>query len=100
MRVCEGFMNEIIQENAIVEGRADESYWNVPHSTEIEGFATDMSVNAGARVDFKINVNGGAGSDYMVEVFRLGYYGGSGAREVAQWTNTNATGAHNARAHD
>ncbi|WP_147154271.1 N,N-dimethylformamidase beta subunit family domain-containing protein, partial [Reyranella soli] len=83
-------MNEIIQENAIVEGRADESYWNVPHSTEIEGFTTDMSVNAGTRVDFKINVNGGAGSDYIVEIFRLGYYGGSGAREVAQWTNTNA----------
>ncbi len=83
-------MNEIMQENAIVQGRADASYWDVPHSTEIEGFATDMSVNAGTRVDFKINVNGGAGSDYMVEIFRLGYYGGSGAREVAQWTNTNA----------
>ena len=84
-------MNKIMQENAIVEGRADMSYWDVSHSTEIEGFATDMSVNAGTRVDFKINVNGGAGSDYMVEIFRLGYYGGSGAREVAEWTNTNAT---------
>ncbi len=84
-------MNRIEQENAIIEGRADSSYWNVEHSTEIEGFATDMSVNAGARVDFKINVNGGAGSDYKVEIFRLGYYGGSGAREVADWTNTNAT---------
>ncbi|HEX2885663.1 N,N-dimethylformamidase beta subunit family domain-containing protein, partial [Vineibacter terrae] len=84
-------MNEIIQENAIVEGRTDRSYWDVEHSTQIEGFATDMSVNAGTRVDFKINVNGGAGSDYVVEIFRLGYYGGSGAREVAQWTNTNAT---------
>ncbi len=84
-------MNEIIQENAIVEGRTDSSYWDVAHSTEIEGFATDMSVNAGSRIDFKINVNGGAGSDYLVEIFRLGYYGGSGAREVAEWTNTNAT---------
>ena len=73
-------MNEIVQENAIVEGRTDKSYWDVEHSTQIEGFATDMSVNAGTRVDFKINVNGGAGSDYIVEIFRLGYYGGSGAR--------------------
>ena len=89
-------MNEIVQENAIVEGRADKSYWDADHSTEIEGFATDMSVNAGTRVDFKINVNGGAGSDYLVEIFRLGYYGGSGAREVAQWTNTNATVQPNA----
>jgi hypothetical protein len=85
-------MNEIVQENAIVEGRADKSYWDVPHSTEIEGFATNMSVNAGARVDFKINVNGGAGSDYVVEIFRLGYYGGSGAREVAQPSHPNAWG--------
>ena len=91
-----GCMNEIIQENAIVEGRTDKSYWDADHSTEIEGFATDMSVNAGTRVDFKINVNGGAGSDYLVEIFRLGYYGGSGAREVAQWTNTNATVQPNA----
>ena len=83
-------MNKIAQENAIIEGRADSSYWDVPHSTDIEGFATDMSVNAGSRVDFKINVNGGAGSDYHVEIFRLGYYGGSGAREVTEWTNTNA----------
>src|SRR5262245_16037484 len=89
-------MNEIIQENAIVEGRTDRSYWDVSNSNEIEGFANDMSVNAGTRVDFKINVNGGAGSDYMVEIFRLGYYGGSGAREIAQWTNTNATVQPNA----
>jgi hypothetical protein len=81
-----------MQENAIIAGRADSSYWNVPtDGGQIEGFATDMSVNAGSRVDFKINVNGGAGSDYKVEIFRLGYYGGSGAREVADWTNTNAT---------
>ena len=50
-----------------------------------------MSVDAGARIDFKINVNDLAGSDYKVEVFRLGYYGGDGAREVAEWTNTDAT---------
>ena len=86
-----GCMNEIVQENAIVEGRTDKSYWDADHSTQIEGFATDISVNAGTRVDFKINVNGGAGSDYKVEIFRLGYYGGNGAREVAEWTNTNAT---------
>ena len=84
-------MNKIVEENAIVEGRADKWYWDVPHSTEIEGFATDMSVNAGTHIDFKVNVNGGAGSDYQVEIFRLGYYGGSGAREVAEWTNTSAT---------
>ena len=84
-------VNRIIAENAITTGVATRDYWDVPHSNQIEGFTTDFSVNAGSAVDFKINVNGGAGSDYQVEVFRLGYYGGAGAREVASWTNTNAT---------
>lgn len=83
-------MNKIIEENAITEGRTAKSYWDAAQSNRIEGFATDMSVNAGTRVDFKINVNDLAGSDYKVEIFRLGYYGGDGAREVAEWTNADA----------
>ena len=82
--------NRIVTENEITDGRAPQSYWDVPHSNAIEGFATDISVNAGSRVDFKINVNDGAGTDYKVEIFRLGYYGGDGAREVYEWTNSNA----------
>lgn len=83
-------MNKIVDENAKTEGRAPKSYWDAEHSNRIEGFATNMSVNAGTRVDFKINVNDNAGSDYKVEIFRLGYYGGDGAREVAEWTNADA----------
>ena len=79
----------ILEENARTDGVADKSYWDVASSAQIEGFATDMSVNAGNQIDFKINLDGGAGRDYKVEIFRLGYYGGSGAREVAEWTNTN-----------
>ena len=84
-------VNRIVQENAILEGRTPQSYWDVAHSSQIEGFATDISTDAGGRIDFKINVDGGAGSDYLVEVFRLGHYGGDGARKVAQWVNTDAT---------
>ncbi len=87
--------SRIVAENARLDGVADKSYWDVAHSRHIEGFATDISVNAGGRVDFKINVNadtfGGAGSDYKIEIFRLGYYGGAGAREVAELANANAT---------
>ncbi len=83
--------NRIVLENARTDGVTDRSYWDVAHSTAIEGFATDISVNAGNRVDFKINVNGGAGTDYKIEIFRLGYYGGAGGREVAEIINTNAT---------
>lgn len=82
--------NAIVTENARTDGVMPKSYWDAAHSTQIEGFATDMSVNAGDQVDFKINVNGGAGSDYKVEIFRLGYYDGNGARKVAEWVNSDA----------
>ena len=82
--------NAIVVENARTDGVMPKSYWDAAHSRQIEGFATDMSVNAGDQVDFKINVNGDAGSDYQVEIFRLGYYGGNGARKVAEWVNTDA----------
>jgi hypothetical protein len=90
--------NQIVTENARTDGLTlsngdplTRDYWDVDHSNQIEGFATDISVNAGTTVEFKINVNGDPGSDYRIEIFRLGYYGGAGAREVAEWTNTDAT---------
>ena len=46
----------------------------------IQGYATSMSVNAGKTVSFKINTDASA---YHIEILRLGYYGGDGARVVA-----------------
>jgi len=46
----------------------------------IQGFATDMSYNVGSRVDFKIKTNASA---YTIDIYRLGYYQGNGARKVA-----------------
>ena len=54
-------------------------------SSNIEGFATDISVNHGNRIDFKINTNS---SNYRIEIYRLGYYGGMGARLVATIQHT------------
>ena len=54
-------------------------------SSNIEGFATDISVDHGNRVDFKINTNS---SNYRIEIYRLGYYGGMGARLVATIQHT------------
>ncbi len=45
----------------------------------IEGFATDISVNHGTTVSFKINTNS---NNYRIDIYRLGYYGGMGARKV------------------
>ena len=44
-----------------------------------------MSVNVGQTVNLKINTDA---TDYRIEIFRLGYYGGAGARKIATSTIT------------
>jgi len=46
----------------------------------IQGFATNISVNQGETVTFKVNT---PSNSYRLEIYRLGYYGGLGARKVA-----------------
>jgi hypothetical protein len=46
---------------------------------EIEGYASLTSVNAGGQISFFVNT---AESQYRFEMFRLGWYGGVGARQV------------------
>ena len=72
--------NAIVAENQ--RPGSPESEWGVDGAgdSNIEGFATDISVNHGQTVDFKINTNS---THYRVDVYRLGYYQGNGARKVA-----------------
>jgi hypothetical protein len=46
----------------------------------IQGFATEISSNVGQTVNFKIATNS---KNYRIDIYRLGYYGGDGARKVA-----------------
>src|SRR5439155_25161179 len=46
----------------------------------IQGFATDISVNHGQTVSFKVNDS--ARAPYRIDIYRLGYYQGFGARLV------------------
>ena len=46
----------------------------------IQGYATSMSVNKGSTVSFKVKTPASA---YHIDIYRLGYYGGDGARLVA-----------------
>ncbi len=46
----------------------------------IQGFATSMSVDAGQTINFKINTSSTA---YHIDILRLGWYDGDGARLVA-----------------
>ncbi|WP_454717222.1 N,N-dimethylformamidase beta subunit family domain-containing protein [Caulobacter segnis] len=75
-------VNAIVLENQ-KPGTA-RSIWDAPASDQIEGFATDFSVNKGATVSFKINLNlaQNATAPYRIEIYRLGYYGGAGATLV------------------
>ena len=59
-----------------------ESEWGISGagSSSIQGFATDMSVNVGATEGFKIDT---AASSYRLDIYRMGYYGGDGARKIA-----------------
>ena len=55
------------------------SQWEVDGSGDdtIQGFATAMSVNKGDTISFKIK---SATANFHVDILRLGYYGGNGAR--------------------
>ena len=45
----------------------------------IQGYATQISVNPGQTINFKINTPSSA---YHIDILRLGYYGGDGARLI------------------
>jgi len=72
--------NAIVTENQLTG--TPSSQWDLSgtNSSNIAGFATDISVNAGQTVNFKINTNS---SNYRIDIYRLGYYQGNGARKVA-----------------
>ncbi len=69
--------NPIVAENLL--GGA--TGWDISGADDqtIQGFATDISVNTGQTVDFKIKTDS---TNYKIEIYRLGYYGGAGARLV------------------
>ena len=77
---CDNPQNPIVAENCLAGAPAAE--WDVSGAGDptIQGFATDISVNRGETVSFKINT---VASDYRLDIYRLGYYGGLGARKVA-----------------
>jgi hypothetical protein len=72
--------NDIVCENS--KPGNPSSQWDVSGAGDptIQGFATNISVNQGQTIFFKINTNAKA---YTIEIYRIGYYGGNGARKIA-----------------
>jgi len=58
------------------------SEWDITGAGDptIQGFTTDISVDQGQTVRFKIDTTATA---YHIDIYRMGYYGGRGARKVA-----------------
>ena len=71
---------DIVAEN-LLPG-SPESEWGIVGvgSSNIQGFAAQMSVDQGELVQFKINTDT---ANYRVDIYRMGWYGGLGARKVA-----------------
>lgn len=61
------------------------SVWDIDGAGDdsIQGFATDISVNVGSPIDFKIDTDASA---YTITIYRTGWYGGDGARRIASVT--------------
>ncbi len=53
------------------------SQW--PGPTTLQGFTTDISVNHGFTVNFKIQANT---NNLRIDIYRLGYYQGNSARLI------------------
>ena len=77
---CDNPANAIVAENCKPGNPASE--WDISGAgdTSIQGYATDISVNRGQTVQFKVDT---PSTDYRIDIYRLGYYGGDGARKVA-----------------
>ena len=75
--------NSITAENCLTGNPASE--WDVDGAgdTSIQGFATQISVNRGSTVSFKVKTTA---TSYRFDIYRMGYYGGLGARKVASVT--------------
>ena len=76
---CAAPANEIEAENCRPGNPATE--WDVSGAgtASIQGYATSIGVDQGETVSFKVET---PATDYRIDVYRMGYYGGAGARKI------------------
>lgn len=85
---CASGDNQVVCEN----GRHDVDWsawsggrqpdWDIDGAGDasIQGFSTDISVNLGERIDFKVDTDA---PSFAVDIYRVGWYDGAGARKIA-----------------
>ncbi len=80
---CGALINPIVCENQ--KAGDSSSIWDISGAgdSSIQGFATSISVTPGQTESFKIDTNS---NNYTIAIYRMGYYGGMGARKIATIT--------------
>lgn len=71
--------NPIVEENRLSGSPSTEWDINGWGDPTIQGFGHDISINRGETIRFKIRTDS---TDYRIDIYRMGYYGGLGARLV------------------
>ena len=74
-------VNPVVLENQLPGTPRDQWFTSGDGDTSIQGYATDISVDQGGTVNFKVNDPSNA--PYRLDIYRLGYYNGQGARKIA-----------------
>jgi hypothetical protein len=77
---CSNPANAIVAENCLPG--TPQSEWDPGINGDdptLVGFADDISVNVGQTINFKVRTDASA---YTMDIYRLGYYGGDGARKI------------------
>lgn len=82
---CAPSPNPIVAENAKPGNPASE--WDLASrdngAAEVQGFASPISINRGGTVTFKLRIAAAQYPvSYTIDLYRMGYYGGLGARKV------------------
>ena len=78
-----------------------ESEWQVSGSGDpsIQGYTTDISADRGGSVQFKVDVDATLPA-FHIDIYRLGWYGGDGARKVATIDAADTTSTHQPGCYD
>ncbi|WP_240771405.1 DUF4082 domain-containing protein [Nocardioides sp. GY 10113] len=77
---CAPSSNPVVCENSKsgTDPAVWDDFWGAGSDT-IQGFATDISVDVGQKIDFKVDTDA---SSYDIDIYRIGYYDGDGARLI------------------
>jgi N,N-dimethylformamidase beta subunit-like, C-terminal/Domain of unknown function (DUF4082)/Bacterial Ig-like domain/Bacterial Ig domain len=84
--------SKIACENSLPGSPSSEWQISGSGSANLQGFSTDISVDVGSTIGFKIDTTL---SSFLIDIYRIGYYGGDGARKVASLGTVNGTNQPN-----